>query len=141
MATTSSPRNPSHLLVPIALLAVVMLMVVPMPPLALQDEVSLALSLHVAEQTQRDLAAEGMFEFGSRVGFWRIMRAFQERGLPLTVFGCALALERNPAVAAAIKQSGFDVCSHGWRWVKHYELTEEQEREQAGHGTSSTKPS
>ena len=77
----------------------------------------------------RDLAAEGMFEYGSRVGFWRVLRLFQERGLPLTVFGCALALERNPAVAAAIKESGFDVCSHGWRWVKHYELTEEQERE------------
>ena len=44
----------------------------------------------------RDLAAEGMFEYGSRVGFWRLMRAFQERGLPMTVFGCALALERNP---------------------------------------------
>jgi peptidoglycan/xylan/chitin deacetylase (PgdA/CDA1 family) len=77
----------------------------------------------------RDLAAEGMFEYGSRVGFWRVLRLFKERGLPLTVFGCALALERNPAVAAAIKESGFDVCSHGWRWVKHYELTEEQERE------------
>ena len=77
----------------------------------------------------RDLAAEGMFEYGSRVGFWRVLRLFKERGLPLTVFGCALALERNPAVAAAIKEAGFDVCSHGWRWVKHYELTEEQERE------------
>ena len=70
----------------------------------------------------RDLAAEGMFEYGSRVGFWRVQRIFKERGLPLTVFGCALALERNPAVAAAIRESGWDVCSHGWRWVKHYEL-------------------
>ena len=77
----------------------------------------------------RDLAAEGMFEYGSRVGFWRLMRLFQERGLPMTVFGCALALERNPEAAAAIRESGFDVCSHGWRWVKHYELSEEQERE------------
>jgi len=50
----------------------------------------------------RDLAGEGMFAYGSRVGFWRLMRLFQERGLPLTVFGCALALERNPAAAAAI---------------------------------------
>jgi peptidoglycan/xylan/chitin deacetylase (PgdA/CDA1 family) len=77
----------------------------------------------------RDLAAEGMFEYGSRVGFWRLMRAFQERGLPMTVFGCALALERNPAAAAAIKASGFDVCSHGWRWIKHFMLTPEEERE------------
>src|SRR5262245_27640441 len=76
----------------------------------------------------RDLAAEGMFEYGSRVGFWRVQRIFQERGIPLTVFGCGLALERNPAVAAAIRASGWDVCSHGWRWVKHYELDEEEER-------------
>ncbi len=78
----------------------------------------------------RDLAGEGMFEYGSRVGFWRLMRLFQERGLPLTIFGCALAIERNPLVAEAIRQSGFDVCSHGWRWIKHYELSEEEEREQ-----------
>ncbi|HEX6081508.1 MAG TPA: allantoinase PuuE [Methylomirabilota bacterium] len=77
----------------------------------------------------RDLAAEGLFEYGSRVGFWRVRRLFQERNLPLTVFGCALALERNPAVAAAIRESGWDVCSHGWRWVKHYELTEREERQ------------
>jgi allantoinase len=77
----------------------------------------------------RDLAAEGMFEYGSRVGIWRVLRLFQERGLPLTVFGCALALERNPAVAAAIRASGFDVCSHGWRWIKHYDLSEAEERE------------
>ena len=77
----------------------------------------------------RDLAAEGMFEFGSRVGFWRVLRAFQERGLPLTVFGCALALERNPLASAAIRAAGFDVCSHGWRWIKHYDLSEAEERE------------
>src|ERR1700730_6650046 len=77
----------------------------------------------------RDLAAEGMFEYGSRVGFWRVLRLFKERGLPLTVFGCALALERNPKVAAAIRESDWDVCSHGWRWVKHYELSEADERE------------
>src|SRR6202049_4719858 len=70
----------------------------------------------------RDLAGEGMFAYGSRVGFWRLMRLFKEGGLPLTVFGCALAIERNPEAAAAIKASGFDVCSHGWRWVQHYEL-------------------
>ena len=77
----------------------------------------------------RDLAAEGLFEYGSRVGFWRLMRLFQERGLPMTIFGCGLALERNPEAAAAIKKSGFDVCSHGWRWIKHYELSEADERE------------
>ncbi len=77
----------------------------------------------------RDLAAEGLFEYGSRVGFWRLMRLFQERGLPMTIFGCGLAMERNPEASAAIAKSGFDVCSHGWRWIKHYELDEATERE------------
>ncbi|SAK73841.1 polysaccharide deacetylase [Caballeronia temeraria] len=77
----------------------------------------------------RDLAAEGLFEYGSRVGFWRLMRLFEERGLPLTVYGCALALERNPQAAEAIRQARHDVCSHGWRWIKHYELDEATERE------------
>lgn len=77
----------------------------------------------------RDLAGEGMFEYGSRVGFWRLLRMFRERELPLTLFGCALAIERNPFIAEAIRQSGYDVCSHGWRWIKHYELSEDEERE------------
>ena len=77
----------------------------------------------------RDLAAEGMFEYGSRVGFWRLMRLFQERELPMTVFGCAVALERHKPAAHAIRTSGFDVCCHGWRWIKHFELSEAEERE------------
>jgi len=77
----------------------------------------------------RDLAGESMFEFGSRVGFWRLLRLFQERGLPMTLFACALAVERNPAAAKAIGESGFDVCSHGWRWINHFELSEDEERE------------
>jgi peptidoglycan/xylan/chitin deacetylase (PgdA/CDA1 family) len=77
----------------------------------------------------RDLAAEGMFAYGARVGFWRLMRLFAERGLPMTVFGCALALERNPPAAAAIRAAGHDVCCHGWRWVKHYAMNEATERE------------
>jgi allantoinase len=85
----------------------------------------------------RDLAAEGMFAYGSRVGVWRILRLFAERSLPLTVFGCALALERNPAVAAAIRDAGHDVCCHGWRWVKHYELSEADERSQIAKAVAS----
>jgi peptidoglycan/xylan/chitin deacetylase (PgdA/CDA1 family) len=85
----------------------------------------------------RDLAGEGMFEYGSRVGFWRLMRAFQERGLPMTVFGCALALERNTLAAEAIRKSGFDVCCHGWRWVKHFELGEAEEREHIARAVKS----
>ncbi len=77
----------------------------------------------------RDLAAEGMFEYGSRVGLWRIMRLFRERGVPLTVFGCAQALERNLPAAEAIAKSGFDVCCHGLRWIKHPDLSESEERD------------
>ncbi|WP_431267386.1 allantoinase PuuE [Dankookia sp. P2] len=85
----------------------------------------------------RDLAAEGMFEYGSRVGFWRLHRLFQERGLPLTIFGCALALEANPEAAAAIRAAGYDICSHGWRWVKHFELSEAEEREHIARAVAS----
>ncbi len=77
----------------------------------------------------RDLAAESMFEYGSRIGVWRILRLFQERGLPLTVFGCAMAIERNPDLGAAIREAGYDVCCHGWRWVEHFRLPEAEERE------------
>ena len=67
--------------------------------------------------------------YGSRIGFWRVMRLFQEHQLPLTIFGCALALERHSPAAQAIAQAGHDVCCHGWRWMKHFELEEEEERE------------
>ena len=77
----------------------------------------------------RDLAGESMFEYGSRVGFWRLLRLFRERELPLTMFACAVALERNPEIADAVRESVYDVCSHGWRWIKHFELSEEEERE------------
>lgn len=85
----------------------------------------------------RDLGAEGMFAYGSRVAFWRIMRLFAERRLPLTVFGCALALERHPPAAEAIRAAGHDVCCHGWRWEKHYELTEAEERERIARAVAS----
>jgi peptidoglycan/xylan/chitin deacetylase (PgdA/CDA1 family) len=78
-----------------------------------------------------------MFEYGSRVGFWRLTRLFQERGLPLTIFGCALALEQNPEACAAIRAAGYDVCSHGWRWVKHFELSEAEERDHIARAVAS----
>jgi allantoinase len=79
---------------------------------------------------KRDLAAESMFEYGSRVGFWRLYRLFRERGLPLSIFASALALERNPPVSEAIAATDWDVVCHGWRWVEHYLLDEATEREQ-----------
>jgi peptidoglycan/xylan/chitin deacetylase (PgdA/CDA1 family) len=75
----------------------------------------------------RNLAAESMFEYGSRVGFWRLARLFAERGMPATAMACGLALERNPAICEWLRQSDFDVCAHGWRWEHHRGLTPEEE--------------
>ena len=78
----------------------------------------------------RDLIVESIYEYGSRAGFWRLMRVFAERNLPVTVFGAALALERNPLAARAIREAGHEVCSHGWRWVGFQSMSEDDEREQ-----------
>lgn len=78
---------------------------------------------------QRDMAFETMYEYGSRVGFWRLMNILRERQVPATIFGCALALERNPAAAEAIVAAGFDVCCHGYRWEEHFRLSAEAEQQ------------
>ena len=80
-------------------------------------------------QGLRDLGAESMFEYGSRVGFWRIYRLFRERHVPLTVFAAALALERNPGAAHAIARTDWDVVAHGWRWIEQYLLDEATEQD------------
>jgi allantoinase len=80
-------------------------------------------------QGDRDLASESMYEYGSRVGVWRLFRLFKERGLPVTIFAAAAALERNEAVAEAIAATDWDVVAHGYRWVEHYRLDEATERE------------
>jgi peptidoglycan/xylan/chitin deacetylase (PgdA/CDA1 family) len=70
----------------------------------------------------RDLAAESMFEFGSRVGFWRLMRLFDERGLKVTVAACARALERNPEIARYLASARHETMCHGLRWINHFDL-------------------
>ena len=92
------------------------------------SETALSESVSQVPPGMRDLTVESVYEFGSRVGFWRVMRVFAQRQLPLTVFGCALALERNPEAAQAVVEAGHDICAHGWRWVKHWLLSEEEER-------------
>jgi allantoinase len=79
---------------------------------------------------ERDLIVESIYEYGSRAGFWRLMRIFAERNLAITVFGAALALERNPGAATAIREAGYEVCSHGWRWVGFQAMNEDEERAQ-----------
>jgi len=85
----------------------------------------------------RDYAAESMYEYGARVGFWRVYRLFVERNLPLTIFAAALALERNPAVAEAIAATDWDVTAHGYRWIEHYLLDEATEREHIANAHAS----
>ena len=85
----------------------------------------------------RDLAAETMFEYGSRAGFWRVSRLLAERGLPATMMACALALERNAPLCAAVRDGNFDVCAHGWRWERHATLGEDEERERIAMAVAS----
>jgi putative urate catabolism protein len=77
---------------------------------------------------RRNLNTESMFEFGSRAGFWRVHRIFTSHGLPLTVYAVGQALERNPPVARAMVDAGWEVASHGWRWIDYLEMPEEKER-------------
>ncbi len=79
---------------------------------------------------ERVLVNESLFEYGSRVGVWRIMRILDKYDATCTIFACALALERNPAVVRAFVQHGYDMVGHGYRWISHYGMSEEQEREQ-----------
>lgn len=81
-----------------------------------------------ASYPARHLSMDSLYEYGSRAGFWRIHQEFQRRGLPLTVFGVAMALARNPEVAAAIKAADYDVVSHGWRWIHYQNMDIDTER-------------
>jgi putative urate catabolism protein len=78
---------------------------------------------------QRHMSMESLYEYGSRVGFWRIRRLFDAYELPLTVFGVAQAMERNPAAVEAMLESGWEVASHGYRWIDYQNVAEAVERE------------
>jgi putative urate catabolism protein len=80
-------------------------------------------------QNARNLTIESLYEYGSRVGFWRLLKLFNDRKLPFTAFAVAMALERNPEVAKAINDSGHEVASHGWRWIDYQAVDEATERE------------
>lgn len=76
----------------------------------------------------RHLSMESLYEYGSRAGFWRVMRTFERHDLPITVFGVALALARNPAAVEAIKHAGHEVAGHGWRWLSYQTVDVDTER-------------
>ena len=72
----------------------------------------------------RHQSIESIYEYGSRAGAWRILREFERRGLPLTVFGVGMALQRHPEITAAFMELGHEIACHGWRWI-HYQVVDE----------------
>ena len=82
----------------------------------------------------RHLSMEGIYEYGSRVGVWRILREFEKRGLPLTIFGVSMALERHPELTSAFVELGHEIACHGWRWISYQTVDEATEREHMKKG-------
>jgi allantoinase len=82
----------------------------------------------------RHLSMEGIYEYGARVGVWRLLREFEHRKLPLTVFGVSMALERCPEVTAAFVEAGHEIACHGWRWIHYQNVDEATEREHLQRG-------
>ncbi len=76
----------------------------------------------------RHLSMESIYEYGSRAGVWRILREFEKRALPLTVFAVGLALQRHPELVQAFKQLGHEIACHGWRWINYQNVDEATER-------------
>jgi allantoinase len=77
----------------------------------------------------RHLSMESIYEYGSRAGVWRILKEFEKRKLPLTVFGVSMALERHPELTAAFVELGHEIACHGWRWIHYQNMDEATERE------------
>ncbi|MEZ5639439.1 MAG: allantoinase PuuE [Burkholderiaceae bacterium] len=77
----------------------------------------------------RHLSMESIYEYGSRAGVWRILREFERRQLPLTVFGVSMALQRHPELTAAFRSLGHEIACHGWRWISYQSMDEATERE------------
>ena len=82
-----------------------------------------------ASFADRHLSMESIYEYGSRAGVWRILREFEKRGLPLTVFGVGMALQRCPEATAAFVELGHEIACHGWRWINYQAIDEATERE------------
>ena len=83
----------------------------------------------------RHLSMESMYEYGSRAGAWRILKEFDKRGLPLTVFGVAMALSRNPDLTQAFLERNDEIASHSWRWIHYQHMSETRELRHIEIGT------
>lgn len=82
-----------------------------------------------ARHPARAMAMESLYEYGSRAGFWRLHRLFADRGVPVTVFGVAAAMEQNPAAVEAMLGAGWEVATHGYRWIDYQYIPAEVEAE------------
>ena len=76
----------------------------------------------------RHISMESLYEYGSRAGFWRLHKLFQEKKIPITIFGVGMALEKNPEICKAIKSAGYEVASHGWRWIDYQNVKKSEEK-------------
>lgn len=76
----------------------------------------------------RHMSMESLYEYGSRAGLWRVLRAFESRRLPLTIFAVAIALQRHPEALAAYRELGHEIASHGLRWISYQDIDEATER-------------
>jgi putative urate catabolism protein len=90
-----------------------------------------------AAYPDRHLSMESIYEYGSRVGVWRILREFEQRALPLTVFGVSMALERHPELTQAFVELGHEIACHGWRWIHYQNTDEDTERAHLRRGVES----
>lgn len=77
----------------------------------------------------RNLTIESLYEYGSRVGIWRLLDLFRDKGLPFTSFAVGMALARNPDVARALAAEGHEIASHGWRWIDYMNVPIKVERD------------
>ena len=77
----------------------------------------------------RHMSMESIYEYGSRVGVWRILEVFRRHKIPLTVYGIAMSLQRHPALVDALLKDGHEIASHGWRWINYQDMPLAQERE------------
>lgn len=84
---------------------------------------------YAMDNRYRDLAAESVYEYGSRAGIWRIQRMFDEYDVKCTFFGAAVAFERAPEVSQWLREAGHEPCSHGYRWEEHWLLSRDEERD------------
>ena len=78
---------------------------------------------------QRHMSMESLYEYGSRVGVWRMLKLFRHYNIPLTIFAVAMAMERNPAVVEAFMQAGHEIANHGLRWINYQDVPLKIERE------------